>query len=236
MKADVCVVSMCTVTVYTAGTGMHKLNSVVHVAASLTAADSPALANEVMAVCGLSLSSLVNATVMNVGSTTCMTGYYMLSEVCTYCPPGAACATPTSTPQPCAANTYSVGGQRTCTPCPSSCSGVGVCGVKTGACVCSAGFYGYDCSIASSTTTPTPTPTSTSTLCIYTASDVAVPKTARASRRALLRRSSTTTQANKTPHTISAARMSSTSRVSALPASATLLLALLAVAASTLYA
>lgn len=147
--------------IYEAGTGFHKLNAVLDVLSPLSTGATQA--GEVTAKCGLSLSSLINSTVTSADSS-CLTGYYKVNGICTYCPPGQACASATSTPSTCAAGTYSVGGQNSCLQCPSTCSNHGTCSTKTGACVCNSGFQGYDCSLISgSTFAPTKAPTTTPT-------------------------------------------------------------------------
>lgn len=137
--------------IYEAGTGFHKLNAIVDVIGANSNGANPVQVNEVTAVCGLQLQNLINSTVTNLG--TCLGGYYMANGVCTYCPPGSACASPTSAPVACGSGTYSSGGQSKCLACPSTCSGRASCGVKTGACLCPSGWQGYDCSVVAGSST-----------------------------------------------------------------------------------
>jgi hypothetical protein len=163
--------------IYESGTGFHKLNAVLDVLSPASA--GAAQTGEVVARCGLSLSSIINSTVTSADSS-CLTGYYKVNSVCTYCPPGQACASATSTPSTCGAGTYSVGGQSACLSCPSSCSGHGTCSTKTGACVCNSGFQAYDCSLISGNTfAPTKATTPTTSTPITSKPSTALPTTAK---------------------------------------------------------
>lgn len=141
--------------IYESGTGLHKLNAILDV---LPGTANAVVAGEVVAKCGLSLRDIVNATVTS-GDSSCLGGYYKVGGVCTMCPAGSACSSATSSPVKCASNTWSAGGQRTCTAC-TSCSSKGTCQANTGACLCQSGWSGFDCSLASSSTPVTANPTS----------------------------------------------------------------------------
>lgn len=61
----------------------------------------------------------------------------MLSGVCTACPAGSYCETPSSSPQTCASGYYSTGSATACTPCP----GGAICSASGLGSTCAAGSY-----------------------------------------------------------------------------------------------
>lgn len=133
------------------GTGFNKLGQTVYVMSGGTATATQS--GEVTAICNFTVPSLVSGTSAGTGATqTCLAGYYMANNVCTWCPAGYSCAlsttTASSSPVACASGTWSAGGQTSCNTCfSSSCSSQGTCLTTSGVCSCNTGYTGFDCSI-----------------------------------------------------------------------------------------
>jgi hypothetical protein len=126
--------------------------------------------------CGTNMD-VIGCTGSNAGVCQCKNGYYLENGVCTECPAGSFCPSPTDTsPTPCIARSYSILTKMTM---PSSCLScrsctdinadrIGCGGSNEGTCQCKSGYYSNngvctECPIGSSCPSPMAT---TPTLCI----------------------------------------------------------------------